>query len=132
MISVDTAHSCIDLCYAGFPSEPRARSKVTDGATLPMVTSSRIDFCLSFDALALAGAATIKSYLAELRRSCGQTARLSFIFPTSALMQSVPEVTAGENLFWRDRGVDTVLVADAAADLGLSVITQETIRWVRG
>lgn len=42
---------------------------------------------------------------------------------------NAPEVTAGENLYWRDPGVDAVLVADAAADLGLSVITQETFRW---
>lgn len=144
LIAVDLAANCISACKDRFGGDNRLRFVTNDGATLPDVADASIDFAFSFDSLVHADAATIASYLAELRRVLktdgvaiihhsnlgaypGRYRRLGRTPKIAGALRRLRIVEYGH---MRDDTVTAKFVAEESERVGLRCVGQELIPWL--
>lgn len=148
LIIVDLAERCIDHCHARFATATNIDYHVNDGRSLGMVADTSVDFAFSFDSLVHADTDVMKAYARELARvlkpggvaflhhsnlgAHGRAVTIAKRFPQRALRGLVDRGVLIDLYAWRSEDVTAEAVASAAAESGLSCVTQELISWEHG
>ncbi len=144
LTAVDLADTCIIACKERFAADEHLRFLTNDGATLPGVPDSSIDFAFSYDSLVHVDKATISSYLGELSRVLKDDG-VAFIHHSNLAAYAgryrrlgrVPKLSGAlrrlgvlEYAHMRDATVSAEFVAAEAERLGLRCIGQEVTPWL--
>ena len=142
LIAVDRIERCVDACRQRFQDDPRVRSVLNDGCSLPMVADDSIDFVFSFDSLVHAKPEMVEGYLAELGTKL-KPAGQGFIHHSNfgeyansfreRLPKALIKLPIKMNLLDWDHRRDPTMTAALFRDLcerrGLACLSQELINW---
>ena len=128
-VGVDLAPSCVAFCRDRFASRPRAQFVATDGASLPGVADSSIDFAFSWDSLVHAELDAITGYLHELARVLRPGGTAFLHHSNLAEFVDASGAVTVENPHWRATSVSGQRVREHAERHGLHVVTQELVQW---
>lgn len=130
IVVVDIAQTAIAHCEERFKADRHLTGHVNDGTTLPMVADRSIDLVFSFDSLVHAEIDVMGGYLAELTRILADDG-VAFLHHSN-MGSYHPSTYAGQNIHWRAPSVSAPLIAELAASVGLSAVSQETLAWGQG
>lgn len=126
LLLVDLVPEAIAACMRNLPEADNVEYVANDGMTLHMVDSDSVGFAFSFDSLVHAELDVLQSYLAELRLKLRHGGRAFLHHSNSAeATQHDPDTHDHQRAY----SVGQKLVAQAAVEQGLGVISQEIISW---
>jgi SAM-dependent methyltransferase len=134
LVLVDLSERCIAACRERFAEVSHVSYHVNDGRSLKMVPDRTIDFAFSFDSLVHAEIDVVVAYLEELAKKLTARGR-AFLHHSNLGALVVGGDARGtlppgvENRHWRSMSVSAEGVRNAAAQLGLDVLSQELVNW---